>query len=141
MKIRKHPIYPQRIRKIEGSFAFIEHRFLKAGFLQSLSHHEFLLYVFLILVSDRFGLSYYSYDKICTMLRFSVDEYILARDWLIDKDLIAFDGNLFQVLSLPDTLPSAGPKALRSGRDMELHDPATVRQLIERSLGGCHDNS
>ena len=139
--IRKNPIYPQRIRKIEGSFAFIEHRFLQAGFFHALGHHEFLLYVFLILVSDRFGLSYYSYDKICTLLRLLLDEYILARDCLIDKDLIAFDGNLFQVLSLPDNAPSGASTPLKPGKDMELHDLATIRQLIETSPGRRHDNS
>ena len=40
------------------------------------------------------GLSYYSYDKICTLLAMDVDEYIGARNALIEKDLIAFDGFL-----------------------------------------------
>ena len=34
---------PQRIRKITGSFAFIEHRFLQRGYWGRLSHHELLL--------------------------------------------------------------------------------------------------
>ena len=66
-----------------------------------LDQHQLLLYVFLIIVSDRNGLSYYSYDKICTLLKIAVDDYIVARDALIEKDLIGFDGHLFQVLSLP----------------------------------------
>ena len=45
--------------------------------------------------------SFYSYDAICTLLEFNLDEYIEARNVLISKDLIAFDGNLFQVLDLP----------------------------------------
>ena len=61
-----------------------------------------MLYVFLVLVADRNGLSYYGYDKICTLLRFTLEDYLVARNGLIDKDLIAFDGHLFQVLSLPD---------------------------------------
>jgi len=35
------------------------------------------------------------------LLQFTVDEYIEARNALIKKDLIAFDGTLFQVLDLP----------------------------------------
>ena len=101
--IEKTPLCPQRLRKITGSFAFIEHRFLRDGFFESLAHHELLLYLFLVLVADRKGLSYYSYDKICTLLRLSIEQYLWARDALIEKDLIAFDGTLFQVLSLPET--------------------------------------
>lgn len=137
--IKKHPINTQRARKIEGSFAFIEHRFLRDGFFTSLTHYELLLYVFLILVADRSGLSYYSYDKICILLRISVDEYILARDSLIEKDLIAFDGYLFQVLSLPEKPSVDSCKPLKSRKDMEKQDPATVGQLVAQSFGGSHD--
>ena len=141
VSIAKNPIDPHRIRKITGSFAFIEHRFLRDGFWASLDHHQLLLYLFLIIVADRQGLSYYSYDKICTLLRIDVDDYILARNALIDNNLIAFDGNLFQVLSLPEkaALPSAAP--LQSQKDMELHDPATIRSLVMQSFGGSHDGS
>lgn len=137
--IKKHPINPQRTRRIEGSFAFIEHRFLSKGFFATLTHHELLLYVFLILVADRNGLSYYSYDKICTLLRISVDEYILVRDALVEKDLIAFDGYLFQVLSLPEKPALDSCKPLTSRKDMAKYDPATVGQLVAQSFGGNHD--
>jgi len=136
--IEKRPILPDRVRRIEGGFAFIEHRFLRSGFLESLDISQLALYVFLVLVSDRNGLSYYAYDKICTLLRLNLDEYIFARDQLIEKDLIAFDGRLFQVLSLPDKAAEP-PKPLRSAADMKTHDPAVVRRLIETSLGDRHD--
>jgi hypothetical protein len=137
--IQKHPICADRIRKIEGSFTFIEHRFLQDGFFASLNPHERSLYLFLILASDRCGLSYYSYDKICTLNGIIPDDYILARNSLIDKDLIAFDGSLFQVLSLPAKPCSDSPGPLISPKEMRKHDPATIRRLIEQSLGGRHD--
>ena len=127
--IETYPLEPNRIRKITGSFAFIEHRFLHDGFWGSLDHHQLLLYLFLIIVADRNGLSYYSYDKICTLLRISVDEYILARNTLIDQDMIAFDGYLFQVLSLPEGVTRPVSKMLRSQEQMEAYDPATICQL------------
>ena len=137
--IEKTPLCPQRLRKITGSFAFIEHRFLRDGFLSSLTHHELLLYLFLVLVADRSGLSYYSYDKICTLLRLCVDEYLCARNALIEKDLIAFDGHLFQVLSLPQNCALPPPKPIRTEEEFEQKDPATIRQLIIDSLGEDHD--
>lgn len=137
--IEKQPLNPERLRKIAGSFAFLEHRFLRDGFWNSLSPHELLLYVFLVLVADRNGLSYYGYDKICTLLRFTLDDYIVTRNTLIEKDLIAFDGHLFQVLSLPQTPVQRLPQVLHRPSQMEQADPATIRALIRDSLGAQDD--
>jgi hypothetical protein len=101
MKIEKIPIKPDRIRRINGSFAFVEHTFLRKGYWACLGHQELLLYFFLVLVSDKQGLSYYGYERICEILRIHLDQFLSARDSLIEKDLIAFDGTVFQVLSLP----------------------------------------
>lgn len=98
--IQKKVLRPDRVRKINGGFSFIPHRFLTDGFLSSLSQKELLLYFFLVLVSDRCGLSFYSDDTICSLLGISMDEYRMARGGLMRKDLIAFDGTLFQVLDL-----------------------------------------
>jgi hypothetical protein len=137
--IEKSPLCPERIRKITGSFAFIEHRFIRDGFWSSLSQHELLLYVFLVLVADRNGLSYYSFDKLCALLQLSLDDYLLARNALIKKDLIVFDGHLFQVLSLPLTPVRQPARPLHSAPHMAQADPATIRQIIRNSLGADHD--
>ena len=71
--IRKKVINPDRIRSIKGGFSFIPHQFITDGFLSSLSQTELLLYLFLVLVSDRFGLSYYAYDSICSLLELTLD--------------------------------------------------------------------
>jgi hypothetical protein len=137
--IEKSPLCPKRIRKITGSFAFIEHRFVRDGFWSSLSQHELLLYVFFVVVADRHGLSYYSFDKICSLLQCSLDDYLVARNALIHKDLIAFDGHLFQVLSLPPQPVLQPARPLHSAQHMVQADPATIRQIIRNSLGADHD--
>ena len=134
--IKTKILCPNRVRRITGSFAFIEHRFLRDGFWESLTHRELLLYVFLVLVADRNGVSYYSYDKIYSLLRISMDEYLNARNALIDKDLIAFDGYFFQVLSLPEKPVKQPLRLLKSQQQMERYDPATIRNLIGQSLKG-----
>jgi len=111
--IKKKVIDKSRIRRIDGGFGFIPHRFLTDGFVSKLHRDELLLYFFLSLVSDRNGLSFYSYDKICTLLELSLDEYMASRNRLIERDLIAFDGTLFQVLSLPQKQPQQKQKAVR----------------------------
>jgi hypothetical protein len=128
--IKRKILVPNRVRRIKGGFSFIPHRFLADGFLTVLDQKEILLYLFLIMVSDRNGLSFYSYDAICTLLQFTVDDYIEARDTLIKKDLIAFDGTLFQVLDLPG-------KPIRE-KEMKpcpsSHKKSDIRDLIQRSI-------
>lgn len=137
--VNKDPLVCHRIRRIEGSFAWISHRFLRNGFWASLTRDELLLYFFLVLVADRQGLSYYHYDKICSLLRFSVEDYIVARGQLIEKDLIAFDGIFFQVLSLPLISSGQPARLLKPGDDMEASDSATIGQIIRRQLHCDHD--
>ena len=129
--IRKRVLNAHRIRRIDGGFSFIPHRFLTDGFLASLTPLELLLYFFLVLVSDRQGLSFYSYDSICTLLQMTVDQYIEARDGLMEKDLIVFDGTLFQVLELPASCPQMS-KAKQHLSDLS--------ELVQRtSRGLAHD--
>ena len=74
--IRKKILNPERIRSIKGGgFSFIPHRFVTDGFLQRLSGAELLLYLFLTAVSDRYGLSFYSDESICTLLDMSSENY------------------------------------------------------------------
>lgn len=128
--VTKKLLNPRRVRKIAGSFAFIEHRFLRHGYWESLNLHELVLYFFLIMVADRNGLSYYSYDKICSIIKASEDDYILARNRLIEKDLIAFDGYFFQVLSLPQKIKKPSDCQKRT----ENHDFVSIGQIINKSF-------
>jgi hypothetical protein len=133
--ISRAPILPDRCRSIDGqSFAFFPHRFLRDGFLCSLLPDEQRLYLFLVLAADRMGISFYSCDRICSILQMVVDDYIEARNGLLRRDLIAFDGTRFQVLSLPRAPVYKHAEPLRTPEQLEGHDPATVRQTILASL-------
>jgi len=127
--IEKKLLQPNRVRHIDGGFSFIPHRFLTDGFLASLTQKEILLYLFLVLTSDRYGLSFYSYDAICSLLQITLDEYIEARDSLIRKDLVAFDGTLFQVLDLPESPVQTRP--VKAAREQHRYQIAT---RIQQSL-------
>jgi hypothetical protein len=47
--IRKRILDAHRIRRIDGGFSFIPHRFLTDGFLSALEPAQLLLYFFLVL--------------------------------------------------------------------------------------------
>ena len=100
--VTKSLIIPERRRLLKPPFAWIDRQFLFHGFLTELNWHENLLYLLLILVADRDGLSFYSYDKICHLLQLELDDYIQARNGLTQRQLIAYDGRQFQVLALPE---------------------------------------
>jgi len=139
--IKKKVINPQRVRRIDGGFSFIPHRFVTGGFLAALQQKQLLLYLFLVAVCDRHGLSFYRYDSICSLLQMTVEQYIAARDALIEKELIAFDGTLFQVLDLPAT-PGKPPtlKPPRNGRREKAPIGIDQMQSIKDILKGIgHD--
>lgn len=124
-------IRPDRKRILSPPFAWIDRRFLFDGFLAALSPPENLLYFFLVLVADRDGVSFYSYDKICTLLKLDVDTYVQARDGLLQKQLIAFDGQGFQVLALPQS-GVAAPAASRSCTASVHQEAQALREIFSR---------
>lgn len=129
---RRAPIVEDRVRTTRGqTFAFVPHRFLRDGFFVSLRSDELRLYLFLVLAADRYGVSFYGYESICSTLEVDVDRYLRARDALVERDLIAFDGVRFQVLSLPARPVPRPARPLRSSADLEQHDPATIRSMLD----------
>ena len=133
--IKKKIINPQRVRCIDGGFSFIPHRFLTDGFLKALSQQELLLYIFLVLAADRYGLSFYSYDRICSFLHMTLEQYTAARDGLIEKDLIAFDGTLYQVLSLPAS-PAHGSMNTTGRQLTGCQTPTAIGPIIAQLFKG-----
>jgi hypothetical protein len=99
---RPQPPRPDRIRSIRGSFSWIDHRFFRQGFDQGLTRLEKLLYLVLIAVSNRDGVSFYSDERLAEMLEIRhPHELSGACNELVDRDLIAFEEGIYQVLDLP----------------------------------------
>lgn len=99
----KRVLDSQRLRRINGSFSWIDHRFINDGYIKELSSVDILLYLFLVAVGDKNGLSYYGESSICKLLKLTDKNLCRARQRLIEKDLIKYDGTLYQVLALPAT--------------------------------------
>ncbi len=98
---RPQPPRPDRIRSIGGSFGWIDHRFFRQGFDQGLTRLEKLLYLVLIAVSNRDGVSFYSDERLGEILEIRHrHELTGAREELVARDLIAFKDGVYQVLDL-----------------------------------------
>jgi len=151
LKSRPQPPRPDRRRSIRGSFSWIDHRFLREGFDQGLTRLEKLLYFVLVAVSNQDGVSFYSDARLAELLdiRFP-HELDAARKELVARDLIAYEGGIYQVLELPACSPRAGRVAspplpqhtLRSRSSSEVaqrtsqretaSDLETIQQLLDR---------
>ena len=111
--MRKYHIpQPQKIRKIKGSFAWIDHRLVRNGYLQVMTHDDMVLYLFLILVADRNGVSFYRKEKICDAVSLDFGQFEIAKDRLINMKLIAFESysaispnGYYQVLPIETKAP------------------------------------
>lgn len=98
--IVKNPILKQRVRKIPKSFSWVDHRLVRNKHIESCSHSEAALYLFLICVSDNMGLSYYGDKTIMDKLSMNPQMLQNARSGLIKNSLIAWRTPIYQVLSL-----------------------------------------
>jgi hypothetical protein len=135
--VQRDPIRPERVRRIgPDGFAFVPNHFLRQGFFATLRPAERELYFLLVLAGDRNGLSFYHYDSICSLLQMELETYLQARNALIERDLIAYDGTRFQVLSLPEGPGPATTRELRTSEDFAEHDQATIRTMLRRSFAG-----
>ena len=126
--IKKYPVIPKRVRKIPRSFSWVDHRLVREGYIEQLSHPSGALYLFLLTVSDAQGLSYYSDGAICKRLKMDQITLDQSRDELIRTDLIAYKRPLYQVLALD---PVDYPKAEKRSGDFEF-----VAQILKNMMGG-----
>ena len=99
--IDKHLLVPQRVRRPPATgWSWIDRRFLREHG-DYLSREALLLYWFLATVADRHGLSFYSDHALTSRVRLPLPALEQARQELRDRDLIAHQLPLVQVLSLP----------------------------------------
>ena len=86
-----HIPQPKMIRSIRGSFAWVDHRLIRNGFLGVMTHEDVTLYLFLVLAADKNGVSFYRKEKICQTVALNDRQFEIAKDRLIDMQLIAFE--------------------------------------------------
>ena len=99
--IQKQILVAQRLRRPPATgWSWVDRRFLREHG-DYLSREAVLLYLFLAAVADRHGLSFYSDHTLTSRLHLSQQDLDKARQELLDRDLIAHQLPLVQVLSLP----------------------------------------
>lgn len=128
--IKKRLINPERMRKIPSQFSWVDHRLVRDRHIESCSHSALALYLFLVTVADQEGLSYYSDASLMSRLGMDAQTLAAARQNLIQTGMIAYEGPIYQVLSLEPRIEMAQ----RGG--MRLSDtPVSMGRLFKQILG------
>ena len=94
------PINPSRLRSLPKSYSWIDHRLVHGKFLKKIGPEATTMYLFLVTVGDRRGMSYYSDSAVCKHINLS--NIFASRQELIDADFISYAKPIYQVLSLEE---------------------------------------
>lgn len=86
------------------SYSIIDHQLLHGGYLHRLSHEAMVLYLFLALVGDRSGRSFYADLTVTLILRLKGRDLYQARLELIKEGLIDYRKPYWRVktISIPE---------------------------------------
>ena len=103
-KITKQPVDPERVRKMPVQFATVDRQLVYQKHIRRMSIDEIALYVFLECVSDAKGLSFYSDERICEELHFSLKRLWNAREALVHAGFLLYRQPIYQLLNLPRAL-------------------------------------
>ena len=112
--MEKHPIYPQRIRKVPRQFSWIDQRLVRERYIDRCNHCSAALYLFLVTVADAQGMSYYGDRSVCQRLAMDQERLEKARQELVRLGLIAWQRPLYQVLALGDVPRQRSEGSLQS---------------------------
>lgn len=98
--MNKYPLDPARIRHLPPRFSWLDQRLVGDTHLRRCSRSAQGFYLFLAVISDSQGLSFYSDRSIRQHLNMEQDELVLARHELIELALLLYEHPLYQLLSL-----------------------------------------
>lgn len=101
-RIFKQPVDPERIRTIPVQFGAVDRQLVYDKHIRRMSTEEIALYVFLQCVSDAEGLSFYSDERICEELHFSLNGLWKAREGLLEGGFLLYSRPIYQLLNLPE---------------------------------------
>ena len=118
---KKNIINEDRLREIPNRFSWVDHRLIHDQHLQQCSPNALALYLVLVTVGDRHGISYYSDRKLCEQLPLDRQELRSARSELRHNGLISWEKPIYQVLSLdPRHIAREEDQKRRVGTTMSL---------------------
>lgn len=129
MSTSENLINPFRKRTLPKYYSWIDHKLVHDGYLRKITSEASALYLFLLTVGDRDGMSYYS-DK-AIVQRLNLVDIKAVRDELISMDLLVYRQPFYQLLSLPKDKVELAKKRIKAPAS-----EAFVRDLMDDYLRG-----
>jgi len=130
MDFKAKPLRLDQLRHLERPFSWVPFRLLTSGCLVPLSVSAKALYLVLCLVADRQGLSYWGETRLRAQAGLDGAALQEARQELQRQDLLAYDGRLYQLLSLPLPLGDSPPRGSVNKPRRESKGPEPIGVLL-----------
>ncbi len=124
--MEKKVLCHERLRRVPRQFSWADQRLMRDEHLGRCSAAAWGLYLFLILVGDAQGLSYYSDSSICRTLSIPGPILLQLRQELVSADVIVYRKPLYQVLGLDEPIS-------RRSKDSQ---PISIGDLLSRIARG-----
>ena len=127
--VQKRVLKPKRVRLVPRQFSWVDQRLLRGRYLEQCSAAAWGLYLFLVVVGDFQGLSYYSDAATCRFLSLTPAMLAKLRGELLAADLIAYENPLYQVLLLEQ-------QRCRYDVHPKMDKPVAVAAVLQRLVRG-----
>ncbi len=129
--MQKRLLMPARVRRVPHQFSWLDQRLVHEHYLERCGLAAWSLYLFLVIVGDAQGLSYYADASVAKRLAVDGATPERARLELLREQLIAYEPPLYQVLALgrPPSPQTAKAACLSSTPSSE---PIAIQAHIRR---------
>jgi len=91
------------IMRTAKSYSIVDHQLLHGGYFHRLRHSSLALYLFLVVVGDKDGRSFYGEKSLINILRLSEEELAASIDELMAARLIHYNRPYFWIRTLEGT--------------------------------------
>lgn len=113
-------------RVLPSRYGVIDQRLINEGYLKKITPEALCLYVFLCVVADRRGRSWYSDSRLQQQVRVNfIDD---ARNSLLELGLIAWEAPVYSVLNIPVISHSPAPLIVNRSVQVEESCGKTLSQ-------------
>lgn len=134
--VTKRILCPDRLRRIPRQFSWVDHRLVRDKHVCGLSHQSLALYLFLLVVSDAEGLSYYSDAALKRYLNLDSTMAAQARRELCGAGLIAYSRPLYQILSLEKESVALPASPCESPQPRGSSEAVSLGEVLRQAMGG-----